>query len=103
MLLISFEALKGHLRVDHDLEDSELDAIVARASAVVLDYVGGTADKWKGVDGADPTIPASVEAATLLVGAALFENRDGSEDRSPQPLSRAARDLLMPFRDPSLA
>lgn len=102
--LVTFEQMKEHLRVDHDADDMKVQDIVIQASAIVWDHIKAddyTFD-WVTSSGSPMEVPESIQAATLLVGGALFENADGSEN-GPQPLSNGVRALLTPRRDPELA
>lgn len=51
------------------------------------------------IDSGISVIPGMVQAATLLVIAALDDDREGAKD----PLSPAVESLLMRFRDPAVA
>lgn len=102
--LVTFEQMKEHLRVDHDEDDVKIQNIVMQASSIVWDHIKADDYEfdWVSSSGSPMDVPYAVEAATLLVGGALYENADGAE-AGPQPLSKAVRDLLTPRRDPELA
>lgn len=100
-LLVTFERAKRHLNVDHDNDDTLIQSLIIQGSAIVLDYCKKPDDTWD-VLGSPSGVPAVVEAATLLVIGALYENREGNAD-GPQPLSQAVKDLLHRQRDPAYA
>lgn len=109
MNLVTMTEAKEHLRVDHDLDDAQINRMRRQASGAVLDYmkidIDETAFDYVDEFGEPITnnIPQEVIAATLLALGALYENRDGDVFRSPQPLSQAAMDLLWRHRDPAMA
>lgn len=107
--LITMKDAREHLRMDHDLDDVQINQKRIQASAIVLDYlkkdVSDTAFDWVDENGdPDPErLPYQAAAATLLVLGALYENRDGDVWRSPQHLSQSVIDLLARLRDPAMA
>lgn len=107
--LVTLKQAKTQVRVDHDLDDVDLDRKRAQASGIVLDYIKADLQSslFNWVDNLgeprEDKIPPEIVAATLLVVGALYENRDGDVWRSPQPLSQAAMDLLWRHRKPALA
>ncbi len=109
MYLVTFNESKEHLRVDHDMDDAQINRMRRQASAAVLNYIKIDIDEtaFDYVDEfGEPianNIPQEIAAATLLMIGALYENRDGDSFRSPQPLSQAAMDLLWRHRDPAMA
>jgi hypothetical protein len=101
--LVTFVQMKEHLLVDHDEDNQKIQDIVEQASMIVLNHATHLADyiaEWQSVSPMD--VPKDVQSAVLLVGGALYENRDGSTS-GPQPLSAAVQALLTPNRDPALA
>lgn len=112
MNLVTLSQAKAHLRVDHDLDDDDIDDKRGQASDAVMDYIKAdehaTDFNWVdalGEPSTDPLnlVPGEVVNATLLTLGAMYENRDGDAFRSPQPLSQAVMDLLWRHRDPALA
>lgn len=107
--LITLTEAKIQTRVDHNLDDVDLDKKRSQASGIVLDYLkidlSDTSFDWVDALGEpiDMKIPPEVKAAVLLTVGALYENRDGDVWRSPQPLSQAAMDILWRHRAPALA
>lgn len=103
MALVTLEQLKTQLEMDHDESDSFIEELCERASMIVLGYLKLEADAYQEGSPLEPAdVPKHIEAAVLLAGAALFENRDGSPD-GPQPLSQTVKDLLHRDRDPAMA
>lgn len=108
MNLVTLSRVKKHLAIDTHFDDQMLEQKRFEASAIILDYLkidtSDTAFDWLDAFG-EPTsrIPPVVTAATLLVVGALYENRDGSTERSPQPLSQSVIDLLYRSRCPAMA
>jgi len=109
MNLVTLTEVKEHLRVDHDMDDAQINRQRRQASSAVIDYlkvdVYETAFDWVDEFGEPITnnIPQEIIAATLLVCGALYENRDGDEFRSPQGFSQTVMDLLWRHRDPAMA
>lgn len=98
MSLVDMSRVKDHLKITHGEEDIELEAKVASAEAIVLDYVTDVGSPaWD-----EESVPAGVKAAILEVTANLWRHRgdDGTEDG---PLTTRAMLMLRPHRDPPLA
>ncbi|KKW66926.1 hypothetical protein AAV94_12670 [Lampropedia cohaerens] len=85
--MIDLEALKSHLRIDHDAEDTLLQKYLDASKAAVLDYLDV------------PELPdaAPVDAAVLLGAGDLYLNREG---QASGPLTRNSTydRLLYPYR-----
>lgn len=108
MALTSIASALLHLRLieDEDSDDleylDEYDSVVeklAQASAIVSKHVK---DVDESLDWDADTTPADVQAAVLLVLSDLWEHRAGSGS-SNVVLSQTVRDLLVGYRDPTMA
>lgn len=118
--LVTVADAKANLRVlDADLDATDFAGIVEDASAIVMDYLAGSAalavgNGWTDSNGelitdstgdpatdsnGDSVVPKYVRRATLLVIGALYENREGQTD----PLTPAVVSILRRTRDPSFA
>lgn len=106
-MLVTLEQALRHLRLlvgdapdpitNHD-DASDVEFKGEIASGIVLNYVtDADKEEWT-----DETAPFSVRAAVLLVLSDLWEHRAGSADDDVF-LSRAVKDLLHRYRDPTLA
>lgn len=123
--LVTLAEAKAHLRVDHDLDDSDIELKIVAASAAVLQYIGDTqylfldtggefleltdtsTGTWEDVAGSR-AMQTARQATLLLVG-------DWFRNREPTPadvvdarfgygyLPRAVVALLYPLRDPTIA
>lgn len=100
MALITLEQLKEHVVMDHDLDDSKLQQIADDASELMLNYLKRPLDSWQDTALAPDGVPGPVRAATLKIGAALYENRDGS---GTPALSQDVKDMVHRYRDPAFA
>jgi Phage gp6-like head-tail connector protein len=104
---VTMTQAKAHLRVDHDFDDADINRKREHAAGVVLDYtkadIDDTGFDWVDDLGEPLNVPPEVVAATLLILGGIYENRDGEQWRSPQPLSPAAMDLLWRHRTPAFA
>ena len=94
--LITLESAKDHLRVDHDLDDGDIQNKIMEASAIVIDYLKliEIPESW------DPVAPEHIQAATKLILGELYRNRESS---TADVLSVAVKSLLHRSRDPALA
>ena len=82
---------KAHLRVDGTDEDALIEALMSAATAASADYLNMPLDQLTS------TVPSPIKAATLLMIAGLFEQR---EDQSERPLhhNTTYERLLNPYR-----
>jgi hypothetical protein len=113
-MLVSLDDGKAHLRVDHDIEDSDIALKIHAASAAVLNYLkaAGIADFVDSsgelpVDssGVVEWVPYEVRAATLLMLGYLYKDRDNDAGHEYETgyLPRPVTALLYARRDPALA
>ncbi|MEO4000317.1 head-tail connector protein [Mesorhizobium sp. CAU 1732] len=89
-MVVSLELAKKHLRVWHDDEDEEIALYLAAAVAWTKTYTNRD------------VVPAGAEfafdAATLLMMAGMFENREAVITGTIQAEIPTARRLLDPYR-----
>lgn len=108
MMLVSLEAAKADLQMDHDLDDEDITSKIAQASAAILDnlnqgqdlYADSTGEIPKDADG-EPDVPDQVRAATLLLVRILYKGEAATEWEHGY-LPRPVMNLLYPLRTPSL-
>lgn len=101
--LVTLQQAKDHQYLDGTYRDSDVQAKVTAASAIVMNHVKLAAppEHWR--NGSSPEtydIPADIQAATLLVFGDLFEYREAT---NANPISPAVEALLSHYRDPSMA
>ena len=91
MTMISLTEAKTHLRVDQDADDAAIVSMINAAEAATADYLNLT------LADLEPSAPAPVKAAALLLVADLYENR---ERQNSEPLYRnqTYERLLNPYR-----
>jgi uncharacterized phage protein (predicted DNA packaging) len=88
--IVTVAALKAHLRIDHDAEDSLLADYLAAAQAHVEAFVGAPL--------AEPADPDLAQAIKLLAGH-WYANREASfADGTARPIPLGFADLLGPHR-----
>lgn len=104
--LVTLNQAKDHLRIvlTDTQHDTDVQFKIAQASEIVMDYIKRSVvpDEWT-VSSVSPisySIPALVQAATLLVVGELYFNREAS---TADVLSTAVMNLLERYRDPALA
>ena len=88
--MLTLEEAKLHLRVDADHEDAAIAAMIEAAEAATADYLNASAPL-------DNTAAAPIKAATLLLVADLYENREAQSDRQFYKNLTYER-LLNPYR-----
>lgn len=116
MMLVTLEEAKYQLMMDHDQDDPYIMLLIQAASAAVVEYLkdGATFLDSSGevpVDSAgDPEgVPFQVKAATLILIAEWYKNREAEQDGAIDPqwgygyLPRPVTALLYPLRDPAMA
>lgn len=87
--MITLQQAKLHLRVDHDEEDTAIQAMIDAAEAAALDYLN--------LAGFIGDTPAPVAAAVLLQVGDLYANRERQADRQLYANQTYER-LLNPYR-----
>lgn len=90
---VSITRAKEHLRVDDDLQTTEISSKLTQAIFIVRDYIGATEEPH-------PAHQEIIDACTLLVLGELFANRESS---TSNPLSPTVRGLLERLRTPGYA
>lgn len=111
MMLVTLAQAKGHLRVDFNDEDNDIELKIKAASAAVLNYLKSGADSFLDSSGDviedsnGPIVPAEVQAATLQLVGYFWKYRDGTPAGAFQMgyLPPDVTALLYPLRDPALA
>ncbi|RHJ76226.1 head-tail connector protein [Parabacteroides sp. AM08-6] len=86
---VSLEEFKQHLRIFHDMQDSNLTTMLLAAV--------GSVEKFTGVDFAvdyKDNVPYQLKAAILLTAGRLFENPTDAMDGIPT----VAQNLIRDFR-----
>jgi hypothetical protein len=116
MKLVTLTEAKYQLMMDHDQDDPYIELLIQGASAAVVEYLksGATFLNSSGevpVDSSgDPEgVPFQVKAATLILIAEWYKNREAEQDGAVDAqfgygyLPRPVTALLYPLRDPALA
>lgn len=99
--LVELRTAKRHLRLlDTSLDDDDVLIKIDQASGIVLTYLKSQAvSGWS--DGS-VDVPPNIQAAVLIVLGHLYEHR-GEDMRLDGPMWDAIKNLLVGFRDPTLA
>lgn len=100
--LVSLDEAKLHLRVYDDLHDDDISEKLLGASNIITDYLklgGVIPSTWMDANGF-LDVPPDIKMAALLALGELYKEREGSY---ANPLSTGVTDLLVGYRDPSLA
>lgn len=115
VMLVSLEQAREHLRVDTTDGDNDLLLKIKGASRAVLNYIVGSVRTSHFTDSAGDVledsagvalyVPEDVQIATLFVIGYYDRNRDSDRDKEADGLflPYPAKQLLIPYRDPSLA
>ncbi|HDZ55377.1 MAG TPA: phage gp6-like head-tail connector protein [Pseudomonas xinjiangensis] len=98
-MLITIEAAKAHLQMDHNDADAEITQLATEASLLVLDYLKKPAIEWQDEAGLPINVPGPVSVAVKLVLGEIFKNREAAAD----PLSLSVVRLLDRLREPTFA
>jgi hypothetical protein len=109
MMLVTLEAAKADLQMDHDQDDADIESKIEQASAIALNYLGQGQDLYADSTGVipedangAPDVPYEVRAATLLMVRMLYKGEgDFTEWEHGYP-PRAVMNLLYPLRTPSM-
>jgi hypothetical protein len=108
--LVTRAEAKDQVEVVDDEQDAKIDVMREDASSVVLDYLKNSIDPddtsfdWCDNRG-EPVpgkVPGVIRRAVFMELGAYFENRDGSEWRSPTALSQNTISLLAGYFKPGL-
>lgn len=108
MMLVTLEAAKADLQMDHNLDDVDIEAKINQASAAVLNYIGRGQDYYNDSTGeipedenGEPDVPFEVRAATILMVRFLFEGT-ADEPKELHYLPTPVVSLLYPLRVPTI-
>ena len=88
-MIVSVDELKGHLRIQHDEEDSLMESLLLQAQAVANDFCRTEYDT---------EAPEPVRLAVLLMASHFYENRDNSDKAAFMTMQMAFHALLYPHR-----
>ena len=86
------EALKAHLRIEQDAEDTYLQSLLTMAQATAEDFCGRPFPE---------ETPEPVRLALLLMAGHLYAYREVSDRDAYEAMLRAFHALLWPYRDVS--
>ena len=88
-MIVSVDELKGHLRIQHDEEDSLMESLLLQAQAAANDFYRTEYDT---------EAPEPVRLAVLLMASHFYENRDNSDKAAFMTMQMAFHALLYPHR-----
>ena len=88
-MIVSVDELKGHLRIQHDEEDSLMESLLLQAQAAANDFCRTEYDT---------EAPEPVRLAVLLMASHFYENRDNSDRAAFMTMQMAFHALLYPHR-----
>ena len=102
MALVTLSQAKDHLRVRDDDSNADIQLKAEQASATILDRCNSTA-WWRAITTTwtDATVPASVQAAVLVLLSHLYEHR-GDDMAADAALWEAIDRLIAMKKDPVL-
>jgi len=108
-MILTLDAVKEYLKIEHDEEDDYIESLIRQSSAAAEDYcrVSFTAGESDTEDFAigeldKSSVPEPVKLAVLLMVSSLYENRDLSDKTMYTTMRMAFENLLYPYRDESL-
>ena len=108
-MILTLDAVKEHLKIEHDEEDDYIESLIRQANAAAEDYcrVSFTANETSTGDfiageSDENTTPEPVKLAVLLMVSSLYENRDLSDKTMYTTMRSAFENLLYPYRDETL-
>lgn len=109
MMLITLEAAKADLLIDHDLDDEDLESKIKQSSAVVMNYLGIAQTYYEDSlgniptdDNGEPDVPFEVRAATLLMTRMLYKGEGDLMQWQAGYPPTPVMSLLYPLRMPSV-
>ena len=88
-MILTVHEVKTHLRIQHDDEDSYLEALIQRAQAAAEEFCRTSFDE---------NAPQTVRMAVLIMASHFYECRDSSEKNGYNIMTAAFRALLYPHR-----
>ena len=99
--LVSLEIAKGHLQIVDSERDADIRQKLYQASVILLNYIEEPLPEESSPETLPWTsVPYDIQCACCLMLSEINENREAS---IAQILSPAVRELLRPYRDPSMA
>jgi len=109
-MLISLEAAKADLQMDHAEDDEDITRKIQQASVIVMNYLKLPLDHYADSFGAIPTedssnepdVPHEVRAATTLMLRELYGDAKQRTQWRPGYIPDAVMALLYPLRDPAI-
>lgn len=109
-LLISLDAAKAHLNMDHDADDDLIETYISAASEAVIDYIGDASLTFVDSTGIltvdEEDVPARVQQAVKILVTYFYTNRAGDPAQHIDQkfgygyLPLAVTALLYPLRIP---
>ena len=102
MSIVTLEEAKLHLRVDGSDDDADITIKLEAAEESAVNFLNRPIP-WKGTDGMDVPVPASVKAAILLLLGDLYANREGAIVGTIHTVNPTVERLLWPYRKVCLA
>lgn len=116
MKLVTLTEAKYQLMMDHDQDDPYITLLIQGASAAVVEYLKSGAafldssgEVTVDSSGEPEGVPFQVKAATLILIAEWYKNREAEQDGAIDAqwgfgyLPRPVTALLYPLRDPAMA
>lgn len=108
-MLVSLEAVKADLQMDHDEDDDDIEQKIQQASGSVLRYLQLDDDAYADSTGnipedenGEPNVPQEVRSATILMTRFLYKGGFENHELEHGYLPRPVMNLLYPLRTPSL-